>query len=76
MSASFETILVEKEDGITWVKFNRPDKRNAMSPQLHYDMKKVGRSAARRRHLRLKHSAAAMTPKREKTKLKLLAGKM
>ncbi len=31
----YETIKVEKEDGITWVIFNRPDKRNAMSPQLH-----------------------------------------
>src|SRR5258707_12297978 len=34
----YETIKVEKEDGITWVIFNRPDKRNAMSPQLHLDM--------------------------------------
>jgi trans-feruloyl-CoA hydratase/vanillin synthase len=38
MSTKYETILVEKEDGITWVKFNRPDKRNAMSPQMHFDM--------------------------------------
>ncbi|MBM3486741.1 MAG: p-hydroxycinnamoyl CoA hydratase/lyase [Alphaproteobacteria bacterium] len=28
-------------DGITWVTFNRPEKRNAMSPQLHYDMEQV-----------------------------------
>lgn len=34
----YETILIEKGDGITWVIFNRPEKRNAMSPQLHYDM--------------------------------------
>jgi trans-feruloyl-CoA hydratase/vanillin synthase len=37
----YETILVEKDKtnkGITWVIFNRPDKRNAMSPQLHLDM--------------------------------------
>src|SRR5258707_11220311 len=34
----YETILVEKGDGITWVIFNRPEKRNAMSPQLHLDM--------------------------------------
>jgi len=34
----YETIKVEKENGITWVIFNRPDKRNAMSPQLHLDM--------------------------------------
>src|SRR6202011_5173311 len=34
----YETIKVEKEDGVTFVIFNRPDKRNAMSPQLHLDM--------------------------------------
>ena len=39
MSAKkYETVKVEKEDGISWVIFNRPDKRNAMSPQLHLDM--------------------------------------
>jgi trans-feruloyl-CoA hydratase/vanillin synthase len=37
----YETIKVEKQDGITWVIFNRPDKRNAMSPQLHMDMDDV-----------------------------------
>jgi enoyl-CoA hydratase len=34
----YETVLVEKQDGITWLIMNRPDKRNAMSPQLHLDM--------------------------------------
>ncbi len=34
----YETIKVEKGEGITWVIFNRPEKRNAMSPQLHMDM--------------------------------------
>src|SRR5215472_7117529 len=34
----YETILIEKQDGITWLILNRPDKRNAMSPQLHLDM--------------------------------------
>jgi trans-feruloyl-CoA hydratase/vanillin synthase len=38
MSSKYEAILVEKDSGITWVKFNRPEKRNAMSPQLHYEM--------------------------------------
>ena len=38
MAKSYQTVKVEKEDGITWVILNRPEKRNAMSPQLHYDM--------------------------------------
>jgi len=29
---------VRIRDGIAWCFMNRPDKRNAMSPQLHYDM--------------------------------------
>src|SRR4051794_11421391 len=37
----YETIKVEKGEGITWVIFNRPEKRNAMSPQLHIDMDEV-----------------------------------
>lgn len=37
----YETLLVEKDKGITWVTFNRPDQRNAMSPQLHLDMDDV-----------------------------------
>ena len=35
---TLETILVENADGITTVTLNRPEKRNAMSPQLHMDM--------------------------------------
>ena len=35
---SYATVKVEKEDGIAWAILNRPEKRNAMSPQLHYDM--------------------------------------
>jgi len=34
----YETIKIEREGGITFVIFNRPDQRNAMSPQLHMDM--------------------------------------
>jgi feruloyl-CoA hydratase/lyase len=34
----YETIKIEREGGITWIILNRPDKRNAMSPQLHLDM--------------------------------------
>ena len=37
----YETIKVEKGEGITWVMFNRPEKRNAMSPQLHLEMDDV-----------------------------------
>jgi trans-feruloyl-CoA hydratase/vanillin synthase len=33
-----ENVKVEKRDGIAWVIMNRPDKRNAMSPQLHFEM--------------------------------------
>ncbi len=35
---SYDTVKIEKEGGITWVIFNRPEKRNAMNAQLHYDM--------------------------------------
>ena len=38
MSKSYETVKVERENGIAWVTLNRPDKRNAMSPQLHFEM--------------------------------------
>jgi trans-feruloyl-CoA hydratase/vanillin synthase len=38
MNLTYDTIRVEKDNGTTWVIFNRPEKRNAMSPQLHFDM--------------------------------------
>ena len=34
----YETIQIEKKDGITWAILNRPDKRNAMSPKMHMEM--------------------------------------
>ena len=34
----YEFVNVRIRDGIAWTFLNRPDKRNAMSPQLHYDM--------------------------------------
>ncbi len=34
----FETCKIEREGGITFLIMNRPEKRNAMSPQLHMDM--------------------------------------
>ena len=33
-----QCVKVEKKGGITWVWLNRPEKRNAMSPQLHFEM--------------------------------------
>ncbi len=35
---TYETVKIEREDGITFLIMNRPEKRNAMSPQLHFDM--------------------------------------
>jgi trans-feruloyl-CoA hydratase/vanillin synthase len=34
----FETVKIERDKGITFLIMNRPEKRNAMSPQLHMDM--------------------------------------
>ncbi len=34
----YKNVLIERSDGITWVILNRPEKRNAMSPELHYEM--------------------------------------
>jgi feruloyl-CoA hydratase/lyase len=36
-----ETVAYEIRDGVAWVKFNRPEKRNCMSPKLNRQMKKV-----------------------------------
>ncbi len=35
---SYETILLHKADGVATVTFNRPQKRNAMSPKMHFEM--------------------------------------
>jgi len=35
---SYEAIKIEREDGITFVILNRPEKRNAMNPTLHLEM--------------------------------------
>ena len=34
----YETCKIERDGGITFLIMNRPEKRNAMSPQLHMDM--------------------------------------
>ena len=37
----FECVKVELRDGIAWVQMNRPEKRNAMNPQLHDEMEEA-----------------------------------
>ena len=38
----YTCVLVETDDeGITWITFNRPEKRNAMNPTLHVEMEKI-----------------------------------
>ncbi len=44
MAAICETVLVDVEDEIAWVTLNRPDKRNAVSPQLSSEMIDVFRA--------------------------------
>ncbi|MGE3712193.1 MAG: p-hydroxycinnamoyl CoA hydratase/lyase [Hyphomicrobiaceae bacterium] len=34
----YENVEIQREGAITFVMLNRPDKRNAMSPGLHFDM--------------------------------------
>ncbi len=34
----YKTLLIDKQDGVAVVTINRPQKRNAMSPQVHKDM--------------------------------------
>ena len=34
----YKYIKIDKQDGITWLTLNRPEKRNAMSPALHEEM--------------------------------------
>ena len=36
--SSLTTIKLDIADGIAWVSFNRPEKKNAMSPELHEEM--------------------------------------
>jgi trans-feruloyl-CoA hydratase/vanillin synthase len=36
---TYQTVRVEREgNGITWVILNRPEKRNAMNPTMHFEM--------------------------------------
>jgi feruloyl-CoA hydratase/lyase len=36
-----KTVLVEFDDGIAWVYFNRPEKKNCMNPELNSEMLEV-----------------------------------
>jgi trans-feruloyl-CoA hydratase/vanillin synthase len=38
---TYTNVKIEREGGITFVALNRPEKRNAMSPELHYEMEEV-----------------------------------
>lgn len=35
---SYSTLAIDKQGGVTTLRFNRPEKRNAMSPTLHREM--------------------------------------
>ena len=35
---NYDFVKVRVRDGIAWAALNRPEKRNAMSPALHYEM--------------------------------------
>jgi len=38
MAGKLKNVKLTIKDGIAWVMLNRPEKRNAMSPALHYEM--------------------------------------
>ncbi|MBV9882105.1 MAG: p-hydroxycinnamoyl CoA hydratase/lyase [Sphingomonadaceae bacterium] len=40
-SSESDTVAYTVEDGIAWVKYNRPEKRNAQSPKLNRRMREV-----------------------------------
>ena len=35
---TYDNVKIEREGGVTFLVLNRPEKRNAMSPALHYDV--------------------------------------
>ncbi len=41
MSKAYKTVLVDNNEGITTVRFNRPEKKNAMNPTMHREMHEV-----------------------------------
>lgn len=44
---TYETVLVEKENGVVTVTLNRPKKKNCMSPKMHMEMVEVLNSIKR-----------------------------
>lgn len=45
MQSNFETIKYEKDDRIAWIKFNRPERRNALSRKVWSEMNGAVRDA-------------------------------
>lgn len=41
LRSDYQTVKLEREDGITWVILNRPEKRNCMNPQMHFEMAEI-----------------------------------
>ncbi len=41
LKSEYQTVKIEREDGITWVILNRPEKRNCMNPQMHFEMAEI-----------------------------------
>lgn len=39
--SDYQTVKIERQEGVSWIILNRPDKRNAMNPQMHYEMDEV-----------------------------------
>lgn len=38
---ALKAVKVDRDEGLTWVTLNRPEKRNAMSPEMHFEMDEV-----------------------------------
>ncbi len=38
MSTSYQNIRVENKDGVSFLVFNRPAKKNALSPEMHLEI--------------------------------------
>jgi enoyl-CoA hydratase len=38
IAIEYKTIQVTRDGGITWLMFNRPEKKNAMNSALHEEM--------------------------------------